>query len=153
MDLRELYQETILDHNKAPRNYGEMASASHTAHGHNPLCGDRVTVHALVDADDRITEIRFHGNGCAISTASASMLTEALQGKTVAEAKEMVEQFQQLIRVGAEGTGAELEAALGKLAVFAGVCDYPSRVKCATLAWHTLKSALESGDNTPVSTE
>ncbi|MEM7167920.1 MAG: Fe-S cluster assembly sulfur transfer protein SufU [Planctomycetota bacterium] len=157
MDLRELYQETILDHNKAPRNYGEIPGASHTAHGHNPLCGDRVTVQACVDDQGRITEVRFQGNGCAISTASASMLTEALQGKTVAEANTLVDRFQELIRLGADGSDEELQASLGKLAVFAGVCDYPSRVTCATLAWHTLRSALETtgadASTGPVTTE
>ena len=145
-DLQELYQELILDHNKRPRNRRPLEAANHHADGHNPLCGDRVTVQAFVDGQGLIEDVRFQGNGCAISTASASMLTEAMKGKTVAEAKALVEQFQELIRVGADGSGDELQAALGKLAVFAGVCDYPSRVKCATLAWHTLRSALDEGE-------
>jgi nitrogen fixation NifU-like protein len=147
-DLRDLYQEVILDHNRRPRNFRRMADADRTCEGYNPLCGDRLTLFLHLDGD-RIREITFEGTGCAISRASASMMTDALTGKTVAEAQRLFDAFHDLVTAPAGDSDA---AALGKLAVFAGVRDYPSRVKCATLSWHTLKSAIGGGE-TRVSTE
>ena len=147
MDLRELYQEVILDHSKNPRNFGELDGATHDAKGHNPLCGDRLNLYLLVE-DGIIRDVAFEGAGCAISTASASMMSDALKGKTAAEVDALFEAFHGVVTGEAEVD----EDALGKLSVFAGVRDYPVRVKCATLAWHTLKAALqEEGD--AVSTE
>jgi len=151
-DLRDLYQEVILDHNRRPRNFGALPDANRTAEGHNPLCGDRVTVYLHVEGD-RVQGISFSGAGCAISTASASLMTEALQGRTVAEARELFHRFHDLLT---QGTGDA--ASLGKLTVLAGVREYPIRVKCATLAWHTLQAALDqrgdlAGSPGPVSTE
>jgi nitrogen fixation NifU-like protein len=147
--LQELYGEVILDHNRRPRNFGRLPGASHSAVGHNPLCGDRVTVYLRLE-DGRIEEIAFDGVGCAISTASASMMTEALRGKSLAEARQLFERFHALV-TRAPAAGHEEEAAgaggapeLGKLAAFAGVGEFPMRVKCATLAWHALQSALVS---------
>jgi nitrogen fixation NifU-like protein len=147
-DLRDLYQEVILDHNKRPRNFGELPGANRSAEGNNPLCGDRVTVFLQVDPSGSIQGISFEGAGCAISTASASLMTEALKGRSVDEARELFHGFQKLVTTG-EGAGAP---ELGKLAVFTGVREYPMRVKCATLAWHTLQAALDQRDR-PVSTE
>jgi nitrogen fixation NifU-like protein len=148
-ELGELYQEVILEHSKAPRNFRKPAEANHHAEGYNPLCGDRCTVYINMDGD-AIHDIGFQGSGCAISRASASMMTQILKGKTKAEAVELFEQFHRLV------TGDEQAMAsasdLGKLAVFAGVSKFPARVKCATLAWHTLQSALEDKQQT-VSTE
>jgi nitrogen fixation protein NifU and related proteins len=145
-DLQGLYQEVILDHNRHPHNFRTMPAADHRAEGYNPLCGDRVTVFLKLDGD-RISDVSFQGSGCAISTASASILTDAVKGKTAAEASRLFERFHELV------TGKNLKNGneLGKLAVFSGVSEFPARVKCATLAWHTLKSALEQGE--PVSTE
>ena len=156
-DLSELYREVILDHNKRPRNFRELARADRTAHGDNPLCGDVVTVYARL-AGDRLDEVAFQGAGCAISQASASLMTEAVAGRSVAEARELAERFRAYLTgsgAAAEGgaNGFEPEGgALGKLAVFGGVKDYPMRVKCATLAWHTLAAALDGSSDT-VSTE
>lgn len=147
-DLRDLYQEVILDHNKRPRNFGALTRANRSAEGHNPLCGDRITVFLDVDGAGRIQGIAFEGAGCAISTASASLMTEAVKGRSVEEAREMFQGFHKLLTTG-EGAGAP---ELGKLAVFTGVREYPMRVKCATLAWHTLQAALDQKDR-PVSTE
>jgi nitrogen fixation protein NifU and related proteins len=147
-DLRDLYQEVILDHNKRPRNFGALAGANRSAEGHNPLCGDRVTVFLEVDGAGRIQGISFEGAGCAISTASASLMTDAIKGRSVEEARELFQGFHKLLTTG-EGAGAP---ELGKLAVFTGVREYPMRVKCATLAWHTLQAALDQRDR-PVSTE
>jgi nitrogen fixation NifU-like protein len=144
-DLRDLYQEVILDHNKRPRNFGALPGANRRAEGHNPLCGDRVTV-SLEMEGDRIKDIAFEGAGCAISTASASLMTEALRGLKVEEARALFHDFHQLVTKGEEG------ADVGKLAVLGGVREYPMRVKCATLAWHTLEAALAQQDH-PVSTE
>ena len=145
-DLSDLYQETIVDHSKRPRNKGALNQATHRAEGYNPLCGDRVTIEVKLE-DGHITGLGFEGAGCAISTASASLLTEALRGKTPAEAEQMFEKFHGML------TQDNLPAAdLGKLAVFSGVRQYPMRVKCATLAWHTLRAALH-GEAQPVSTE
>jgi nitrogen fixation NifU-like protein len=146
-ELRDLYQEVILDHNRRPRNFGPLPASNHQAEGNNPLCGDKVTV--LLDlADGRIRDLAFQGAGCAISTASASLMTEALKGQTVEEARRLFHVFQDLVTTGAGAGSPEL----GKLAVFTGVREYPMRVKCATLAWHTLLAALSS-EAQPVSTE
>jgi len=139
-DLGDLYQETILDHNRQPRNFGTLPGANRTAEGFNPLCGDKVTVTLQVE-DGVLKDIRFQGSGCAISKASASMMTESMKGRTRAEAEALFQQFHRLL------TGEPAppdEAALGKLVVFSGVKEFPVRVKCATLAWHTLRSALEN---------
>jgi nitrogen fixation NifU-like protein len=145
-DLNDLYQETIIDHSKRPRNKGTLDQATHRAEGYNPLCGDRVTIEIKVE-DARIIGISFQGAGCAISTASASLMTEALRGKTSEEAEQAFEKFHDML------TEDKLPAPdLGKLAVFSGVRQYPMRVKCATLAWHTLRAALH-GEGQPVSTE
>jgi nitrogen fixation NifU-like protein len=146
-DLRELYQEVILDHNRRPRNFGALPAANRQAEGYNPLCGDKVTVFLDLE-DDRIHGIAFQGSGCAISTASASLMTEALKGLTAEEAQAMFHRFHDLVTTGAGEGSPEL----GKLAVFSGVREFPMRVKCATLAWHTLLAALEEKD-APVSTE
>ncbi len=145
-DLRDLYQEVILDHNKHPRNFRSVEPHSHQADGYNPLCGDRVTIQLSVEGGV-IAHIGFQGDGCAISTASASLMTEALEGRTVEEAQALFDQFHDLVT----RDDAYPEAALGKIAVLAGVRDYPMRVKCATLAWHTLHAALAEKDE--VSTE
>jgi nitrogen fixation NifU-like protein len=147
-DLRDLYQDVILEHSKAPRNYRELAAANHKAEGFNPLCGDRFTVYLDLDGD-KIRDVSFQGSGCAISKASASMMTQSLKGKTVAEAEELFGRFHDLVTGHAPANG---EAELGKLAVFSGVSEFPVRVKCATLAWHTLHAALE-GKQEAVSTE
>jgi nitrogen fixation NifU-like protein len=146
-ELRELYQEVILDHNKRPRNFHKMDEADRQAEGYNPLCGDQVTVYLKME-NGLIRDISFEGSGCAISKASASMMTDALKGKTEAEAKETFEKFHDLVTSETADDGADL----GKLAVFGGVREYPARVKCASLAWHTLQAALEAKDE-PVSTE
>jgi nitrogen fixation protein NifU and related proteins len=148
-DLSELYQEVILDHNKQPRNFRALEKAARKAIGHNPLCGDKVTV--FVDLDgDRLRDIAFQGSGCAISKASASMMTESLKGKTRAEAEALFKAFHGLVT--GDGRAASDGPGLGKLVVFSGVSDYPVRVKCATLAWHTLRAALENRQEA-VSTE
>jgi nitrogen fixation NifU-like protein len=146
-DLRDLYQEVILDHSKRPRNFRSMPGANRKAEGYNPLCGDRETVYLELDGNV-LKDVAFQGTGCAISTASASMMTESLKGKTRAEADALFERFHRLI-TGKDGAAAP---ELGKLAVFSGVREYPVRVKCATLPWHTLKAAL-AGEAAPVSTE
>jgi nitrogen fixation NifU-like protein len=144
-ELRELYQATILDHNRSPRNFGELDGANRKADGDNPICGDKLTVHLDVDADDQVKDIRFFGKGCAISTASASLMTEFVKGRSKREIQDTFERFHELV------TGNPAESAdgegLGKLAVFSGVREYPVRVKCATLAWHTLRAALEVPDD------
>jgi len=147
-DLKSLYQEVLLDHSKRPRNFRLMEGADSQAEGYNPLCGDKVTVFLKMEGD-RIRDVSFQGSGCAISTASASILTETLKGKTRAEAESLFEAFHQMLT----GQAVDPSAArpMGKLAVFSGVTEFPLRVKCATLAWHTLRSALENGD--VVSTE
>ena len=147
-DLRDLYQEVILDHGRHPRNFGPLEGANRNSEGHNPLCGDHIEVHAMVDKDGRIQNVKFEGHGCAISTASASMMTDAVKGKTVAEAKEMFEHFHDLVTK----DDALPEDDMDKLVVLAGVKEFPMRVKCATLAWHTLNAALENEEQA-VSTE
>jgi nitrogen fixation NifU-like protein len=137
MELGALYQEVILEHNRSPRNFGELAGASGSAHGSNPLCGDEVTIWVKVEGD-RVIEASFVGNGCAISKASASMMTQALRGKTRAEAEELFDRFHAMVT----GQAGADEAALGKLKVFSGVSRFPMRVKCASLAWHAMKEAL-----------
>ncbi|MGA8438512.1 MAG: SUF system NifU family Fe-S cluster assembly protein [Candidatus Sulfotelmatobacter sp.] len=146
-DLRELYQELILEHSKAPRNYRELKHATSRAEGYNPLCGDRFTVSVQTEGDS-IRDIAFQGSGCAISKASASMMTESVKGKTKEQAKELFEHFHRTVTGSQNGSSADL----GKLVVFAGVAEFPARVKCATLAWHTLQAALY-GKQEAVSTE
>ena len=143
-DLRELYQEVILDHSKRPRNFHGMADADRTAVGHNPLCGDRVAVFVRLDGDV-VADVSFEGAGCSISTASASMMTDALKGRTTAELLALFERFHELVTAD-PSKSATAAAELGKLAVFAGVHEFPMRVKCASLAWHPMKAALEGGD-------
>lgn len=134
--IDDLYQETILDHSKRPRNHHTMDDANRRADGYNPLCGDRLKLYLKVE-NDIVQDASFEGAGCAISTASASLMTESLKGKTREEALKLIEKFHQLLT-----TDTPASHDLGKLVVFCGVRDYPARVKCATLAWHTLKSAL-----------
>lgn len=148
-DLRELYQEVILDHSRQPRNFREESAASRKAEGYNPLCGDRVTVFLKLDGDV-VKEATFQGSGCAISTASASLMTEALKGKTLDEARAIFHKFHDLITGGQ--SDSDLGPALGKLEAFSGVNQYPARAKCATLAWHTVNAALENA-KAPVTTE
>ncbi len=148
-DLRELYQEVILDHNKRPRNFAVLEGANRVAEGYNPLCGDRWTVYLDV-RDGIIRQATFEGAGCAISKASASMMTDSVKGKTVEEAERMFAEFHQMVTA---PSGEEAPTGrLGKLAVFAGVREFPVRVKCASLAWHTLHAALEEKEQ-PVTTE
>jgi nitrogen fixation protein NifU and related proteins len=147
-DLRDLYQELILEHSKAPRNYRQLPASNQSAEGFNPLCGDHYTVYLMTEGG-LIRDISFLGSGCAISKASASMMTQAVKGKSKAEAGRLFAAFHRLVTSGVEnGDRGEL----GKLAVFSGVSEFPVRVKCATLAWHTLQAALE-GKHDPVSTE
>jgi nitrogen fixation NifU-like protein len=148
-ELRELYQSVILDHNKRPRNFRAPEGANRTADGFNPLCGDKITVYLELE-DDTVKDVGFTGSGCAISTASASLMTQSIKGKRVAEVRQLFDGFHDLV-VGDSGEAADLEK-LGKLAVFSGVREFPVRVKCATLAWHTMKSALE-GTGEVVKTE
>jgi nitrogen fixation NifU-like protein len=147
-ELRQLYQEVLVDHAKRPRNFRELPGAV-SVEGYNPLCGDRIRLYVARE-DGRLRELAFTGSGCAISTASASMMTEVLKGKSVAEAEQLAERFQRLVTA---PMGSDVdEEGLGKLAIFAGVREFPVRVKCATLAWHSLRSALH-GDQAVVSTE
>jgi nitrogen fixation NifU-like protein len=139
-ELTDLYQEVILDHNRRPRNFGPLNGANREAKGHNPLCGDRLTLAVRVDGD-RIAEIRFEGSGCAISKASASLMTEAVKGHTIAEADETFHKFQAAVTAPLD-VEVDLDS-LGKLAVLAGVREFPVRIKCASLAWHTLQAALK----------
>jgi nitrogen fixation protein NifU and related proteins len=151
-DLQELYQSVILDHNRKPRNFGALEGANHTAEGKNPLCGDHVIVQVHTDGD-RISDVHFTGQGCAISKASASLMTTAVKGKTRAEAEELFQRFHALV-LGQDPNGGK---DLGQLVVFSSVSRFPVRVKCASLAWHTLKAALAddvTADTAPtVSTE
>jgi nitrogen fixation NifU-like protein len=148
-DLRDLYQEVLLDHHKHPRNRGKLEDASHRAEGYNPLCGDKVTIYLLLRGDV-IEKVSFEGTGCAICTASCSVMTEILKGKREAEAEKRFGEFHALVT---SDPDSEVDAVkLGKLAVFAGVREFPMRIKCATLAWHTLRAALKSPGGT-VTTE
>jgi len=140
-DLRELYQQVILDHNKSPRNFRALDACEHEADGFNPLCGDKVHIYVKLDGD-RITDVSFQGEGCAISTAAASMMTEAIKGKTVSEANALFDAYQRMVM----GEESGDTSTIGKLAVFEGVREFPMRVKCATLAWHTFRAALKGGD-------
>lgn len=141
LDLRELYQEVILDHNRHPRNRGSLAEADRVAEGHNPLCGDEVKVY-LQTADDVVSGVAFEGQGCAISTASASLMTEAIKGKTFEEVETLFRSFQSMVTETGEATP---HPELGDLEVLAGVREYPVRIKCATLPWHAMVAALQGG--------
>lgn len=147
----ELYQELILDHNRAPRNFRIVERADHVAKGHNPLCGDRLQLFLRLEGD-RIADIGFQGDGCAISKASASLMTDAVKGRTVAEAETLFRHFHHMV-AGEPLPPDTPEIDLDKLEAFAGVGAYPARVKCATLAWHTLQAALAGGGEQPVKTE
>jgi nitrogen fixation protein NifU and related proteins len=140
-ELRELYQEVILDHSKRPRNFRALPEASHQAEGFNPLCGDKATIYLLVE-DDIVKSVTFKGAGCSISTASASMMTEALVGKSRAEAEALFQRFHELLTSDPTKAAENAAPELGKLAVFSGVCEFPVRVKCASLPWHTFRAAL-----------
>ena len=148
-DLRDLYQQVILDHYRAPRNFGALEPVSACAEGYNPLCGDQVKIYLRTDGD-RVDGLTFEGVGCAISTASASLMTEAVRGLERPEAEALIASFLKLMT--GDGDGAA-SADLGKLEVLSGVKDYPVRIKCATLAWHALRAALEGGDSEAVTTE
>ena len=148
-ELRELYREVIVDHQKSPRNCRTLPQATHSAEGHNPLCGDQINVYLTMD-DETIREVTFQGAGCAISTASASLMTEALRGKTRNEAERLFDQFR--TSVTEEMVDGDARKELGKLCVLAGVRQFPVRVKCATLAWHTMRAALKQQESL-VSTE
>ena len=139
-DNRELYQQVILEHNRKPRNFGKIETYTHRSHGDNPLCGDAYDVYLSINTDGLIEEINFDGHGCAISKASASMMTASLKGKTVEEAEGLFEEFHQLIMKKMDPNKDTHK--LGKLTVFSGIWQYPARVKCATLSWHTMKGAL-----------
>ena len=147
MDLKDLYQDLIIDHNRSPRNFRKLPDANHRAEGFNPLCGDKLTLYVRTDGD-RISDIAFEGSGCAISVASASLMTESLKGRTEQEARALFARVHALLTGKDEGD----PAALGKLAALGGVRAYPTRVKCATLCWHTLTAALDQRAQ-PVSTE
>ena len=148
-DLTELYQQTIIEHNRSPRNFKKLEHANRTAEGYNPVCGDQITLYVRLD-DDVIKEIGFQGSGCAISQASASLMTTAVAGKTKAEAEAMFRSFHDMVAGGADAPADP--RSLGKLAAFAGVRQFPARVKCANLSWHTLRAALAAAAE-PVSTE
>ncbi len=151
-DLRELYQEVILDHGKNPRNFRALEDANRHAHGDNPLCGDKITVFLKVDADGLVEDVTFQGRGCAISTASASMMTQLVRGKTEAEAKRLFEAFHTMCTEDdAAPADDEFEDEMDRLMVLSGVRQFPMRVKCATLAWHTMNAAMDGAET--VSTE
>jgi nitrogen fixation NifU-like protein len=147
-DLKQLYQDVIVDHNRSPRNFGKLENADRTLEGFNPLCGDKLTLYVKLDGNT-INDIHFDGSGCAISVASASLMTEALKGKTLEQAETIFNDFHHLLT--AEDAEPDLDR-FGKLAALAGVRDYPSRIKCASLCWHTLHAVID-GDKAPVSTE
>ncbi len=146
-DLRDLYQQVIMDHNKKPRNFRDMSEANHLAHGNNPLCGDALVVYVKMK-DDVIEDVSFQGSGCAISVASASLMTEALKGKTLAEAEAIYAEVHKQMT----GEAAD-RSKLGKLEVLGGVKEFPARVKCATLSWHTMHAAIENDQDSSVTTE
>ena len=141
--LRELYQEVILDHSRHPRHYGTLDHASHKAEGYNPLCGDKVAVYLKLDTDGRVGDIAFEGKGCAISQASASMMTDMLKGRTTDEAEKLMQGFLHLVK--GEDASDLQEDDRERLEVMGGISEFPMRVKCATLAWHTYKNAVEEG--------
>jgi nitrogen fixation NifU-like protein len=145
-DLNDLYQEVILDHNRRPRNFHSLAEASHSAEGYNPLCGDRLTLYLKI-ADGIVVDVSFEGGGCAISKASASLMTDAIKGKSVGEAQALFERFHRMVTTPPETAVEDM----GKLSVLAGVREFPVRVKCASLAWHTLKAAMTNENR--ISTE
>lgn len=147
-DLKDLYQEVIVDHNRSPRNFGKLEEASHVLEGYNPLCGDRLKLYVKLK-DDKIENIAFDGSGCAISVASASLMTEALKGKKMSEAEGIFQSFHEMVTSNSAVMDYDK---MGKLVAIAGVRDYPTRVKCATLCWHTLHSIIK-GEVAPVSTE
>jgi nitrogen fixation protein NifU and related proteins len=147
MDLKELYRDVILDHNRSPRNFGRLESANAQAAGHNPLCGDRLNITARL-RDDRLEDLRFEGQGCAISTASASLMTEVVKGRSRAEISQLYEEVHELLTHSTHVPKRDL----GKLMALAGVAEFPARVKCASLCWHTLNAAL-TDVAVPVSTE
>jgi nitrogen fixation NifU-like protein len=149
-ELGDLYQQMILDHNKNPRNFHELDEQTHQAEGFNPLCGDHYHIYAKVNAQGIIEDVAFKGTGCAISKASASMMTQAVIGKTEADARRLFRQFHDLVT--GKCSVDQIASELGKLAVFSGVCRFPSRIKCAALCWHTLQGALDR-DQDAVSTE
>ncbi len=148
-DLSELYHDIIFDHNRKPRNFRKIQGANRMAEGYNPLCGDQITIYLNLDGEV-IRDISFQGLGCAISKASASMMTDSVKGKTMAEAKVLFDKVHKML-IGETGTKSDLNE-IGELAALSGVCNFPNRVKCASLAWHTLRAALK-GDETVVSTE
>jgi len=148
-DLRDLYQDVILEHSKAPRNFKTLPQADHKAEGFNPLCGDRFTIYVTLEGD-AIKDVSFQGAGCAISKASASMMTQSVKGKTLAEAEKIFARFHDMVT--GHKPSSEEETELGKLTVFSGVSEFPVRVKCATLAWHTLHAAIE-GKQESITTE
>ncbi len=145
-DMRNLYQEVILDHNRKPRNFGPLEGANRHAHGYNPLCGDDYTIRATVGEDGVVEAVAFEGSGCAISKAAASMMTARVKGKTIAEAEVMVEEFRRMMSGELDTEGGEHH--LGHLTVFQGVSQHPARVKCAVLPWHTLHAALRGEEQT-----
>lgn len=147
-ELNDLYQEVILDHNRRPHNFRVIDAATAKQEGYNPLCGDRLTLYLTLDGDV-IKDVAFQGSGCAISKASASLMTDAVKGKTVADARQLFEQFHAMITSSPDTPPADL----GKLSVFAGVREFPTRIKCASLAWHTMKAAVAHETDAPVSTE
>jgi len=149
MDLKDLYRDVVVDHNRSPRNFRKMADATCSLEGFNPLCGDKLTLYLKLDGD-RIADMSFEGTGCAISVASASLMTERLKGKTVTEADRLFDSVHDMLTK--QHDDAKMQE-LGKLVALAGVREYPSRVKCASLCWHTLKAALNSPAGQPVSTE
>lgn len=148
-DLNDLYQEVVVDHNRSPRNFHDMPDATRKAEGFNPLCGDKLTLYLRLGDDGVIEDVSFQGSGCAISVASASLMTEQLKGKSEAEAEALFGRFREMVTSDVSEPAPE---GLGKLAALSGVREFPSRIKCASLCWHTLKSALE-GEQAPASTE
>jgi nitrogen fixation NifU-like protein len=151
-DLSDLYQEVILDHNRRPHHFGRLEAPTRTAQGHNPLCGDRLVLDLTI-ADVRVADISFEGSGCAISKASASLMTDAIVGRPLAEVREVFSRFLAMITAPVEQLPPEDDEQLGSLVALAGVREFPMRIKCASLAWHTLKSALAGADESPVKTE
>lgn len=147
-DLQELYQEVVMDHNRSPRNFRKLDNANRSAEGFNPLCGDQITLYLEVDDDDKIKDIGFQAGGCAISKASASMMTDVVKGVSVKEAEHIFNNFRQMITQ--EDYDAEI---LGDAEILSGVSQYPARIKCAVLSWHTLKSALDGADTQRITTE